>query len=162
MYDIMQLGASGVQMGTRFVTTEECDASPAFKQAYIDAVSEDIEIIKSPVGMPGRAITSNFLKKVKKGETQPQHCPFKCIKTCEIESSPYCIVGALINALRGNFEKGYAFAGSNAFKATHITSVKELFKTLIGEFKASMRNVSSEYLTKNIHKPEIYSTQIGV
>jgi nitronate monooxygenase len=161
MYDIMQLGASGVQMGTRFVTTEECDASAAFKQAYIDAASEDIEIIKSPVGMPGRAITSNFLKKVKRGETQPLRCPFKCIKTCEISSSPYCIVGALINALRGNFEKGYAFAGSNAFKATHITSVKELFKTLISEFKASVRNVSHEYLKHTVLHSDRNSQRVG-
>ncbi|MBI5477086.1 MAG: nitronate monooxygenase [Ignavibacteriales bacterium] len=137
IYDIMQLGASGVQMGTRFVTTDECDASDEFKQSYIDAKSEDIEIIKSPVGMPGRAISSNFLEKVKQGKRQPLQCPFQCIKTCEVSSSPYCIITALINALKGNFEKGYAFAGSNAFKATRITSVKELFQSLISEFQAS-------------------------
>jgi nitronate monooxygenase len=137
MYDIMQLGAAGVQMGTRFVTTEECDASPAFKQSYIDASKEDIEIIRSPVGMPGRAIGSNFLEKVKQGKKQPLQCPFKCIKTCEISSSPYCIVVALINALKGNFEKGFAFAGSNAFKATKITTVKELINSIVAEFKAS-------------------------
>ena len=138
IYDIMQLGASGVQMGTRFVTTDECDASDAFKQTYIDAKSEDIEIIKSPVGMPGRAIMSNFLEKVKQGKKQPLQCPFQCIKTCEISSSPYCIIIALINALKGNFEKGYAFAGANAFKATHITSVKELIQSLRDEFEASL------------------------
>jgi nitronate monooxygenase len=137
MYDIMQLGAAGVQMGTRFVTTEECDASDAFKQSYINASQEDIEIIKSPVGMPGRAIGSNFLEKVKQGKKQPLHCPFQCIKTCEISSSPYCIVVALINALKGNFEKGFAFAGANAFKATKITTVKELINTIIAEFKES-------------------------
>jgi NAD(P)H-dependent flavin oxidoreductase YrpB (nitropropane dioxygenase family) len=137
IYDIMQLGASGVQMGTRFVTTNECDASDAFKQTYIDAKSEDIEIIKSPVGMPGRAIMSNFLEKVKQGKKQPLQCPFQCIKTCEISSSPYCIITALVNALKGNFEKGYAFAGANAFKATHITTVKELIQSLRDEFKAS-------------------------
>jgi len=137
IYDIMQLGASGVQMGTRFVTTNECDASDAFKQTYIDAKSEDIEIIKSPVGMPGRAIMSNFLEKVKQGKKQPLQCPFQCIKTCEISSSPYCIISALVNALKGNFEKGYAFAGANAFKATHITTVKELIQSLRDEFKAS-------------------------
>ncbi|MBI4810516.1 MAG: nitronate monooxygenase [Ignavibacteriales bacterium] len=136
IYDIMQLGASGVQMGTRFVTTDECDASDAFKQTYIDAKSEDIEIINSPVGMPGRAIMSNFLEKVKQGKKQPLQCPFQCIKTCEISSSPYCIITALINALKGNFEKGYAFAGVNAFKATRITSVKELIQSLLDEFKA--------------------------
>ncbi|MDI6803309.1 MAG: nitronate monooxygenase family protein [Bacteroidota bacterium] len=140
IYNIMQLGASGVQMGTRFVTTEECDASPEFKQSYIDAKAEDIEIIKSPVGMPGRAITSNFLEKVKQGKRMPLQCPFQCIKTCEISSSPYCIITALINALKGNFEKGYAFCGSNAFKATSITTVKELVQNLIDEFKATVNN----------------------
>jgi NAD(P)H-dependent flavin oxidoreductase YrpB (nitropropane dioxygenase family) len=137
IYNILKLGASGVQMGTRFVTTDECDASPAFKQAYIDANEKDIEIIKSPVGMPGRAILSNFLKKVKAGKKQPKKCPFKCIKTCDITKSPYCIIIALINALKGNFENGFAFAGSNAFRATKISSVKEIFQSLLKEYDES-------------------------
>lgn len=132
---IMQIGASGVQMGTRFVTTYECDASEGFKQAYINADEKDIEIIKSPVGMPGRAIFSNFIQKVKTGKKQPKKCPFKCIKTCDISSSPYCIIIALINALKGNFENGFAFAGSNAFRATKILSVKETFQSLLKEYK---------------------------
>ena len=134
---IIELGAEGVQMGTRFVTTEECDASPGFKQSYINATEKDIEIIKSPVGMPGRAILSNFLTKVKEGKKQPIKCPFKCIKTCDINKSPYCIITALINALKGNFENGYAFAGSNAFRATKISSVKELFQSLFREYDES-------------------------
>jgi|WetSurMetagenome_2_1015567.scaffolds.fasta_scaffold00665_19 nitronate monooxygenase len=134
---ILNLGASGVQMGTRFVTTDECDASTAFKQAYIDAVSSDIEIIKSPVGMPGRAILSNFITKVREGKKQPKACPFKCIKTCDITKSPYCIIIALINALKGNFESGYAFAGANAFRATKISSVKEIFQSILKEYKES-------------------------
>jgi NAD(P)H-dependent flavin oxidoreductase YrpB (nitropropane dioxygenase family) len=137
IHNIMKLGASGVQMGTIFVTTDECDASAAFKQSYINASEEDIEIIKSPVGMPGRAILSNFLKKVKAGRKQPKKCPFKCIKTCDITKSPYCIVIALINALKGNFENGYAFAGANAFRATRISSVKEVFQSLLKEYKES-------------------------
>jgi NAD(P)H-dependent flavin oxidoreductase YrpB (nitropropane dioxygenase family) len=124
-------------MATRFVTTEECDASPAFKQTYIDAEEKDIEIIKSPVGMPGRAIISNFIKKVREGKKQPRKCPFKCIKTCDISKSPYCIIIALINALKGNFENGFAFAGSNAFRATKISTVKEIFQSLIREYKES-------------------------
>jgi NAD(P)H-dependent flavin oxidoreductase YrpB (nitropropane dioxygenase family) len=134
IYDILKLGASGVQMGTRFVTTEECDASPEFKQAYINATSSDIEIIKSPVGMPGRAIISNFITKVKEGKKQPKKCPYKCIKTCDISKSPYCIIVALINALKGNFDNGYAFAGANAFRATKISSVKELFQSVKSEY----------------------------
>ena len=135
--NILNLGASGVQMGTRFVTTDECDASVAFKQAYIDAESSDIEIIKSPVGMPGRAIISNFITKVREGKKQPKKCPFKCIKTCDISKSPYSIIVALINALKGNFENGYAFCGSNAFRATKISSVKEIFQSLLKEYRES-------------------------
>lgn len=134
--NILDLGASGVQMGTRFVTTDECDASPSFKQAYINATSSDIEIIKSPVGMPGRAILSNFITKVRDGKKQPKKCPFKCIKTCDISKSPYCIIVALINALKGNFDSGYAFAGTNAFRANKITTVKELFKAILQEYKS--------------------------
>lgn len=137
---IMKLGASGVQMATRFVTTNECDAPQAFKQAYIDAEEKDIEIIKSPVGMPGRAIISGFLNKVKEGKKQPQKCPFKCIKTCDISKSPYCIIVALMNAFKGNFENGFAFAGSNAFRATKISSVKEVFEALKAEYRSSVHN----------------------
>lgn len=132
--NFMEMGADGVQMGTRFVTTTECDASEGFKQTYINAHEEDIQIIKSPVGMPGRAIFSNFIQKIKDGQKQPKVCPFHCIKTCDISKSPYCIILALYNAFRGNMEDGYAFAGSNAFKATSITSVKETFRSLIEEF----------------------------
>jgi NAD(P)H-dependent flavin oxidoreductase YrpB (nitropropane dioxygenase family) len=134
---IMKLGASGVQMATRFVTTDECDASQAFKQAYIDADEKDIEIIKSPVGMPGRAIFSGFIQKVKDGRKQPKKCPYKCIRTCDIEKSPYCIIVALMNARKGNFENGFAFAGANAARATRISSVKEIFQSLIKEYRES-------------------------
>jgi nitronate monooxygenase len=135
--NIMKLGASGVQMATRFVTTYECDASPGFKQAYIDAGEKDIQIIKSPVGLPGRAIFSRFIQKVKEGKKQPRKCPFKCIRTCDISRSPYCIIIALTNALKGNFENGFAFAGANAFRATKISSVKEIFQSLLKEYKES-------------------------
>jgi hypothetical protein len=87
--------------------------------------------------MPGRAILSNFIMKVREGKKQPKKCPFKCIKTCDISKSPYCIIVALISALKGNFEHGYAFAGANAFRATKIYSVKETFQSLIAEYKAS-------------------------
>lgn len=142
--NIMNLGASGVQMGTRFVTTHECDASEAFKQSYIDAVPSDIEIIRSPVGLPGRAIFSNFIKKVKEGKKSPHACSFKCIKTCDISKSPYCIIIALVNALKGNFENGFAFAGSNAFKAEKINSVKEVFQSLLEEYKESWKSKTAE------------------
>lgn len=133
----MDMGASGVQMGTRFVTTEECDASDVFKQTYIEAKQEDIQIIKSPVGMPGRTIFSKFIQKVKEGQKQPKTCICKCIKTCDISKSPYCIIAALYNAFKGNMDNGYAFAGANAFRATKIVSVKETFRSLLDEFSRS-------------------------
>ena len=131
---IMELGAAGVQMGTRFVTTEECDAAHAFKQSYIDASEEDIEIIQSPVGMPGRAIRDSFLDKVRKGLKRPKACPFDCIKTCDVTHSPYCIMLALYNAFRGRMEQGYAFCGANAWRAEKIQTVKELMSQLKAEY----------------------------
>lgn len=139
IYRIMELGASGVQMGTRFVTTEECDAAPEFKQSYIDAKIEDIEIIQSPVGMPGRAIRNTFLDKVKSGLNIPKTCPFDCIRTCDISHSPYCIMLALYNAFKGKLRNGYAFAGSNAWRAERIESVKELMMTLKVEYSNFMK-----------------------
>jgi nitronate monooxygenase len=133
--NIMKLGADGVQMATRFVTTDECDASDKFKQTYIDAKEEDIEIIMSPVGMPGRAINNEFIDKISRGEKRPVKCPYKCIKTCDIEKTPYCIFAALLNAMKGNFFNGFAFAGTNAFRARKIISVKETIQNLIREFK---------------------------
>lgn len=130
IYRIMRLGAAGVQMGSRFVTTVECDASDAFKQTYLDAAQADVEIIKSPVGMPGRAIVSPFMVKVRDGEKQPASCPFHCIKTCDIAKSPYCIMIALYNAYRGNMQGGFAFAGANAYKAERIDTVAEAFAEL--------------------------------
>lgn len=132
---MLELGASGVQMGSRFVTTVECDASEEFKNLYIQAKEEDLTIIQSPVGMPGRAINNEFLDKVKRGETQPKSCPFHCIKTCNIENSPYCIMLALYNAYKGNMDKGYAFAGVNAYRAEKIITVKETFAKIKEEFE---------------------------
>ncbi len=143
IHNIMALGADAVQMGTRFVATEECDASPLFKQNYIDAKEEDIEIIQSPVGMPGRAIHNSFLEKVKQGLKQPKACPFNCIKTCDVTHSPYCIMLALYNAYKGKMENGYAFAGSNAWRCDKIMSVKELMDTLQAEYKAKADAVAA-------------------
>jgi nitronate monooxygenase len=143
VFNIMQKGAKGVQLGTRFVTTEECDASDRFKQTYIDAKAEDIQIIQSPVGMPGRAINNTFLDKVKAGLKKPVKCPFHCIKTCDISSTPYCIVSALLNAYKGNMKSGYAFAGTNAFLAEKITTVKEIFDELLFDFQVAYNRFSN-------------------
>ncbi len=138
IHSIMELGAEGVQLGTRFVTTYECDADDAFKQSYIDAKEEDIEIIQSPVGMPGRAIKGRFLERVKEGLTIPKSCPFDCIKTCKYDRSPYCIMLALYSAFKGKLEKGYAFCGSNAWRADRLVSVKELISSLKSEYERAL------------------------
>jgi nitronate monooxygenase len=139
IYRFFQLGASGVQMATRFVTTYECDASEKFKQTYIDSRKEDIVIIKSPVGMPGRAIKNTFLDEVSQGKRKPFKCPYHCLKTCDYKNTPYCISFALINAKKGNLSHGFAFAGENAYRAKGIISVKELIETLIEEYKDASR-----------------------
>jgi NAD(P)H-dependent flavin oxidoreductase YrpB (nitropropane dioxygenase family) len=139
IYRIFQLGASGVQMATRFVTTYECDASKEFKQAYVDSRREDIVIIKSPVGMPGRAIRNAFLDEVSQGKRKPFKCPYHCILTCDYKTTPYCIASALINAKKGNLSHGFAFAGENAYRAKGIISVKELIETLTEEYRDASR-----------------------
>ncbi len=134
IHRLMEAGASGVQMGTRFVTTTECDASDAFKQAYIQCKKEDIRIIESPVGMPGRAIGNQYLDEVASGKKQPFHCPYHCIVTCKEKDSPYCIAQALLNAQRGRLSHGFAFAGDNAWRAESIVSVKELIQNILEEY----------------------------
>ena len=130
----ISLGAAGVQMATRFVTTRECDASDAFKQAYINARKKDIGIIQSPVGLPGRAIINSFLEDVKSGIKKPFICPFHCIKTCDFKTTPYCISIALMNAKKGFMKNGFAFAGANAYRAEKVVTVKELMDTLRQEY----------------------------
>jgi len=137
IYRIMKLGASGVQMATRFVTTEECDASIEFKNTYINAKKDDVTIIKSPVGMPGRAIRNTFTEDISRGANKPYKCPYHCIVTCDYKNSPYCIALALTNAQKGKLEHGFAFAGENAYKTDRIVSVKELMDTLQEEYKAA-------------------------
>ncbi len=138
MVRFLNLGASGVQMATRFVCTDECDADGRFKQAYLDASEEDITVIHSPVGMPGRVIRNAFVKRVVGGERVPFKCDFKCLRTCDKATAPYCIAKALVDAARGNFEEAFAFAGSNAFKCREILSVKALVKKLVEEARSSL------------------------
>ena len=131
----MDLGAAGVQMATRFVCTEECDASPQFKKAFLDSKKEDLVIIKSPVGMPGRAIRNQFIDEVNSGRRKPFKCPYHCIITCNRQDSPYCIAMALTNAQKGRLKNGFAFAGANAYRISKIIPVKELIQTLLNEYR---------------------------
>jgi len=130
IYNFFKLGASGVQMGTRFVATHECDADIKFKESYVACQEDDIEIIKSPVGMPGRAIKSSFLQDVSSGKKMKLKCAWKCLASCDLKTARYCISLALDNARKGILDKGFAFAGSNAFRVDKIISVKELLQEL--------------------------------
>jgi len=134
----IKLGASGVQIATRFVATYECDADEKFKQEYIRAKKEDIVIIKSPVGLPGRAIKNEFLEAVERGERKPYKCVFQCIRTCDYKNTPYCIALALLNAKKGNLKAGFAFAGANAYRVDKIVSVKDLMKELVEEAEENL------------------------
>ncbi|MFI3331372.1 MAG: nitronate monooxygenase family protein [Rikenellaceae bacterium] len=140
IYKMETLGASAFQLGSKFVTTEECDANIDFKNTYINAKEQDISIIASPVGMPGRAIEGEFTRLVEQDKCRPKNCPFHCIKTCDYTKSPYCIMLALYNASKGNLNRGYAFAGSNAYRAEKITSVKDTMDTLINEYETITKN----------------------
>jgi len=142
------LGAAGVQMGTRFVATHECDAARAFKQAYIDAEKEDMVVINSPVGLPGRAVRNEFIDEVKNGKKKPFRCPYQCIKTCDHTNSPYCIAIALSCAKKGKFKNGFAFAGKNAYRVNKIISVKELIRSLLMEY-AKAKGASQSDLQKD-------------
>ena len=134
IHRFLEMGAAGVQLGTRFVATDECDAAPAFKNMFVAASEKDIVVIKSPVGMPGRAIRNPFLDAVRNGEKKPRKCAFHCIRTCDPEKSPYCIALALANARRGKFGYGFAFAGQNAHRVDKIVPVKALMDELMREY----------------------------
>lgn len=133
----LNLGAAGVQMGTRFVATHECDADIRFKEMYLQAKKEDITIISSPVGMPGRALKNNFIEQSRQGLKKPFKCVFHCVSTCEREKTPYCIAQALISAMRGNLNGGFAFCGENVWRVNEIIPVAELFHKLSEEYDKS-------------------------
>lgn len=144
IYKIMQLGADGVQLGTRFVATEECDADPAFKQQFINCCKADIVVIESPVGLPGRALNNQFLKDVAGGRKHPFQCFWKCLKTCDYHTAPYCIAQALRNARNGIFEEGFAFSGANGWRVDKIVPVKELIAELLQEYRAYSEQVNPD------------------
>ena len=126
------LGAEGIQAATRFVTTEECDADIAYKEAYINAKEEDIVIVKSPVGMPVRAIKNKFLERVAQGPVKVERC-FRCLEHCNPAETPYCITKALINAAEGKIDEALLFCGSNAYRCEKIETVPEVMAALCGE-----------------------------
>ena len=124
---VVELGADGVQIATRFVTTYECDAPDEFKQAYINATEEDITLTKSPVGMPGRAIMNPFLKRAKEGQIPHGRCHL-CVSTCKPMETPYCITDALTNAAKGNVDDALLFCGTNAYRSNKLEHVSDIMK----------------------------------
>jgi NAD(P)H-dependent flavin oxidoreductase YrpB (nitropropane dioxygenase family) len=145
IFHIMQAGAKGVKLGTRFVTTHECDAAQAFKESYLACRPEDITLIKSPVGLPGRVIQNKFVELIQQGKAKPFNCAWNCLSSCNYKLAPFCIAQALFNAARGKMSEGFAFCGTNAFLATKIQHVSEVFQELISEYRAeAYRNLGNE------------------
>ncbi len=134
IYKFIKLGASGVQMATRFVATDECDADKNFKDSYVNCKEEDIVIIKSPVGLPGRAIKNSFLREVDAGMRKKFRCAWKCLEHCDAERTQYCISQALNNARLGKLAHGFTFAGANAYRIENIVSVKSLMLELKNDY----------------------------
>jgi nitronate monooxygenase len=133
-----KLGVSAIQMATRFVATEECSVSDEFKRLYIEANEDDIEIIKSPVGMPGRSIRTALIEKVVQGKKELVKCGYRCLKTCDPSSVPYCIAKALFNAVIGKIDDAVVFAGSNVYRIKKIITVKELMDEIVNDAIASL------------------------
>ncbi len=134
---MLSLGASGVQMGTRFVATIECPVSDEFKQAYVNARLEDLRIIKSPVGMPGRVLANDFLRRLQSGHIPKPKCPFHCILSCERDAAGFCVAERLDNSYRGDVNEGLIFCGANVHRIDRIISVHELISGLMEEVKTS-------------------------
>ncbi|MCD4732683.1 nitronate monooxygenase [bacterium] len=153
IHRILELGADGVQMATRFVTTFECDASLEFKKTYLNAKKEDLTIIDSPVGLPGRAIKNDFLAAVEAGKKIPIQCPWQCLVTCDHTVAPYCIAVALEQARHGRLKHGFAFAGSNAWRADKLVSVKELIHSLIREYELARLGEKVSNLKGSVNTP---------
>ena len=135
IFKIIQKGASAVQIGTRFVATKECDADVNFKNAIVEAKEEDVQIIKSPVGMPGRSVLNNFLEEAREGKRRPSVCKSHCIRSCDPKTTSYCIAEALLSAYKGNLENGFVFAGTNAGRVDKITTVGAIFEELKADYK---------------------------
>lgn len=134
----LETGATGVQIATRLVATEECDAHINFKQAYIDASKDDIELVVSPVGLPGRAIVNDFTKRVKAGQEKIRSC-YNCLDGCSPKTAPYCITEALVASVTGDTTNGLVFIGANGYLVNKMSTVKEVFDEIKAEYSASFK-----------------------
>ena len=132
--ELFSLGVSAVQLGSSFIPTQECDASDMFKQVFLQATPKDIRLIKSPVGLPGRAIENDFLIAAERGEKRPERCKYHCIKSCNPKTTNYCIADALLSAYQGKLNSGFAFSGAKGHKTDSISTVEEVFERLKEEY----------------------------
>ncbi|MCX6574595.1 MAG: nitronate monooxygenase, partial [Candidatus Aminicenantes bacterium] len=168
IYRFLKLGAKGVQMATRFVATHECDADIRFKKAYVACKEEDILIIKSPVGMPGRAIWGKFLEAIGRGDRKVFRCPSRCLESCGAREARYCISEALDSARKGDLENGFAFCGANAHRIESILSVHQLVTGLRQGFAlaAFVGSLSAEVARRrealSVLRGEYTATMAGV
>ena len=159
IFDIMQAGAKGVKMGTRFVTTHECDAALPFKETYLACKKDDVTIINSPVGLPGRVIKNEFVEQIQQGHTKPFKCVWHCLSSCNFREAPYCIAQVLFNSARGNMAEGFAFSGTNAYLATKIQHVSEVIDELIEEY--NMESIKNQLIeSKKLESSLIYSKAV--
>ena len=143
MYDILQAGAQAVKLGTLFVPTYECDASLAFKESYIASKKEDIIIIDSPVGLPGRVIKNDFVEQIMLGNKKPFKCPWHCLSTCNFTDAPFCIAQALFNSAQGKMDEGFVFSGAKAYMANRMRHVSEVVDNLISEYNIELQKNQS-------------------
>jgi NAD(P)H-dependent flavin oxidoreductase YrpB (nitropropane dioxygenase family) len=138
----IQMGAAGAQIGTRFITTNECDAAQEFKEEYLKAKSpDDIVVIQSPVGLPLRVLKTKFVKEIMAGEKKPIACYFKCLHTCDYHKASFCIARALVNAQSGLVDEGVCCSGVNGYLNNEITSVHELIEKIKQEYSEDSSSV---------------------
>lgn len=130
---LFKIGVEGVQMATRFLATNECSLPLNCKQLIVDAGIDDMIIINSPVGLPGRAVRNELVEKVLRGEKMPITCPYHCLRTCNPSQAPFCIAEALVNTHKGDDKMGLLMAGYNAYRIKEIVPVKQLVDTLVAE-----------------------------
>jgi NAD(P)H-dependent flavin oxidoreductase YrpB (nitropropane dioxygenase family) len=124
-------GVDGIQVGSAFIPTEECDADIKFKNKFIESTTEDLGILNSPVGLPGRAIKTKFFDSIESGEAKPKSCNYQCIKTCNFKKVEFCIAQALYNSVKGDVENGIVFSGEKGPEANSIKSVKQIIKNIM-------------------------------
>ena len=130
----IEAGADGVQMGTRFIGTHECDAPASYKQQFIEATPSDIVLTRSPAGLPGRAMANSFVQKLATVDRLPPNWCINCLKPCKPRETVYCISEALINAVQDKVADGLVFTGTNGYKIEKLASVKEVIKQLTHDF----------------------------